>query len=69
MPVHAALCNLCRLEGLEPQRLRKVESALEWDGRRYPSCRQSRRSDPHPDSYRRLLTTILAPAQGKEAGA
>ncbi len=69
MPVRARLCDLCRREGRQPQPRRNVESALEWNGRRYPSRRQRRCGDPHPDGHLKLLIAILAPARGKEAGA
>jgi hypothetical protein len=69
MPFDAELCDLCRQEGVEPRLPRRARSdEVEWDGRSYPSRRQRRCGNPHPDSHLHLLIAILVPPSKNEQG-
>jgi hypothetical protein len=63
----AATCELCQLEGLEPERSLTDDEREAWDGRRYASWRRRRRVGPSPARYTSLLAAIFAPADD-EAG-
>jgi hypothetical protein len=59
-PIGAALCALCRREGLVVVPLGASDYEDEWDGRRYPSLRRRRFADSA--GYEGLLAAILSPA-------